>query len=172
MRVPPRSTSIFLLTITVALLCTKVHSLQPTGPILASPNTESSPSNFIFSFNLINNLTTSSYLMIVFPFYPSTITPQSCNILNALSISATSCYNLNAASALVTNPLTINTTAVNNINPNIQSTLTIVMGFSNTLVAGTSYSVQIRLQDNLPAIGALSYSFEMYAISGTGVMLE
>ena len=27
-------------------------------------------------------------------------------------------------------------------------------------------------EDNLPAIGALSQSFEMYTISGTGVMLE
>jgi hypothetical protein len=109
--------------------------------------------------------------MIVFPFYPSSITPQSCNILNTLSLSTTSCYNLNVASSLNPNPLSINTSAVNNINPNIQSILTIVMGFSNTLVAGTSYSVQVRLQDNLPAVGALSQSFEMYTISGTGVML-
>jgi len=171
MRVTQQSISIFLLIIIIALLSSKVHTLQPTGPILASPNTESSPSNFIFNFNLVNNLSRSSYLMIVFPFYPSSITPQSCNILNSLSLTTTSCYNLNVASGLNPNPLTINSTAVNNINPNIQSTLTIVMGFSNTLVAGTSYSVQVRLQDNLPAVGALSQSFEMYTISGTGVML-
>ena len=34
------------------------------------------------------------------------------------------------------------------------------------------YSMQILLQENLPAIGALSQSFEMYAISSTGVMIE
>lgn len=171
MRVTPHTASIFLLLIIIALLSSKVHTLQPTGPVLASPNTESSPSNFIFSFNLINDLSTSSYLMIVFPFYPSSITPQSCNILNTLSLTTTSCYNLNVASGLTPNPLTINTSAVNNINPNIVSTVTIVMSFSNTLTAGTSYSVQVRLQDNLPAVGALSQSFEMYTISGTGVML-
>lgn len=171
MRVTPHTASIFLLLIIIALLSSKVRTLQPTGPVLASPNTESSPSNFIFSFNLINDLSTSSYLMIVFPFYPSSITPQSCNILNTLSLTTTSCYNLNVASGLTPNPLTINASAVNNINPNIVSTVTIVMGFSSTLTAGTSYSVQVRLQDNLPAVGALSQSFEMYTISGTGVML-
>ena len=171
MRVTQHTASIFLLLIIIALLSSKVRTLQPTGPVLASPNTESSPSNFIFSFNLINDLSTSSYLMIVFPFYPSSITPQSCNILNTLSLTTTSCYNLNVASGLTPNHLTINASAVNNINPNIVSTVTIVMGFSSTLTAGTSYSVQVRLQDNLPAVGALSQSFEMYTISGTGVML-
>jgi hypothetical protein len=172
MRVVPYTTSLLIILITLASLNNKVYALQPTGPVLASPNTESSPSNYIFSFNLLNNLATSSYLMVVFPFYPNTITPQSCNILNSLTITTSSCYNLNVASGLISNPLTINTTAVNNINPNIQSTLTIVMAFSQILLAGTSYSIQIRLQDNLPAIGALSQSFEMYTISGTGVMLE
>jgi len=145
-----------LLAMLFALLVNQVRTLQPIAPVVASPNTESSPSNFIFSFELINNLATSSYLMVVFPFYPATITPQSCNLLGTSAYTATSCANLYTASLTNPNPLTINTTAVNNINPNIQSTLTIVMGFSGILLAGTSYSIQVRLQDNLPAIGALS----------------
>lgn len=52
------------------------------------------------------------------------------------------------------------------------STLTIVVGFSGALAANTDYSLQILLEDNLPAVGALSQSLEMYAISSTGVMLE
>ena len=40
------------------------------------------------------------------------------------------------------------------------------------LSKNTEYSMQILLQENLPAIGALSQSFEMYAISSTGVMIE
>jgi len=44
------------------------------------------------------------------------------------------------------------------------------VSFDNTLLASTSYSLQIVLSDNLPAIGALSKSFEMYVISGSGIM--
>jgi len=84
----------------------------------------------------------------------------------------TSCVNLNTASSLVPNPLTINSTAVNNLNPNIQSTLAIVVGFNNVLSSGVTYELQILLSNNLPSIGALSTSFEMYAISGTGIMQE
>ena len=174
MRLPSLPASSCLLLLLLVLFVGQVRSLQPTAPVVASPNTESSPSNFVFSFELINNLSTSSYLMVVLPFYPATITPLSCNLLGPLSslIAATSCANLYTQSLLVANPLSINTTAVNNINPNIQANLTIVMGFNGVLAAGTSHSVQLRLQDNLPAIGALSVSFEMYSISGTGVMLE
>lgn len=110
--------------------------------------------------------------MIVFPFYVVTITPKSCTLLNQMVTTAVTCQNLNLASAASPNPLTINATRVNDINPNVQSSLTIVTSFSDVLVKGTSYSIQIILQDNLPAIGALSESFEMYAMSGTGVMLE
>ena len=146
-----------------------VSSLIPTGPIIASPNTESSPSNFIFSFELADQMLTSSYMMIVFPIFPSTITPFTCTLLNS-SIISTSCINLNTASGSSPNPLTINTTAVNAINPNIQTTLTVVTSFSQPLLAGVAYSLQIILSNNLPSIGALSPSFEMYVISGTGIM--
>lgn len=132
--------------------------LIPTAPIIASPNTESSPSNFIFSFSLTNPLLTTSYLMVVFPIFPSAITPFTCTLLNN-AITSSVCLNLNTASGLSPNPLTINTTAVNNLNPNIQSTLTVVTSFSGTLLAGTAYSLQIILSNNLPSIGALSESF-------------
>lgn len=115
---------------------------------------------------------TTSYMMVVLPIFPSAITPYTCTMLGLISISSTSCVNLNASSAALVNPLTINSTAVNNINPNIQTHLTIVVGFGSILTAGTSYSLQIVLTDNLPSIGALSQSFEMYVISGTGVMQE
>ncbi len=111
--------------------------------------------------------------MVVFPFYSVTIDPKSCTLLNSGTIiKADQCYNLNVASGTNPNPLTINTTVVNELNPNIQSALTVVVGFSDVLVGGTAYSMQIKLTDNLPSIGALSESFEMYAMSGTGVMLE
>jgi len=96
--------------------------------------------------------------MVVFPIYPSPITPFTCTLLNSI-ITTTSCHNLDNASQILINPLTINTTGVNNINPNIQATLTIVVGFSSVLNAGTSYSIQILISDNLPSIGALSTSF-------------
>jgi hypothetical protein len=131
----------------------------PTAPILATPNTEASPSNMVLSFSLTNDLPTSAYLMIVFPFYETTIVPKSCTLLNQMVTTAVTCQNLNLASASVPNPLTINATRVNDLNPNVQSTKTIVTSFSQTLSKGTSYSIQVILQDNLPAIGALSESF-------------
>jgi hypothetical protein len=160
-----------LQTVSLFLLFSLGCGLIPTGPIIASPNTESSPSNFIFSFQLSNAMLTSSYLMIVFPFYPSLITPFTCTLLNSATTS-TSCINLNTASAASPNPLTINATAVTTINPNIQNTLTIVTSFSNSLLPGVTYSLQVILSNNLPSIGALSESFEMYVISGTGIMEE
>jgi hypothetical protein len=96
--------------------------------------------------------------MIVFPIFPSAITPFTCTLLNSAFISK-SCVNLNSATNSLINPLTINTTAVNNINPNIQPTLTVVVSFDNTLLAARSYSIQIVLSNNLPSIGALSQSF-------------
>lgn len=93
--------------------------------------------------------------MVVLPIYPSLITPSSCILLGTTN-TATSCVNLYTASNASPNPLTINTTAVSTINPNIQNTMTIVVGFSSPLSAGVSYSLQIILADNLPAIGALS----------------
>lgn len=155
----------------LSLLLAVAVSLQPVGPIIASPNTESSPSNFIFSFQLDRPLLSTSYLMVVLPIFPSVITPFSCTLLGNSAL-VTSCLNLNLASAASPNPLTINSTAVNALNPNIQSTLTIVVGFSALLPSGTAYSLQIVLANNLPSIGAISSSFEMYAISGTGVMQE
>ena len=90
-----------------------VCPLKPTAPILASPNTESSPSNFIVSISLTNDLPLGAYLMVVIPFYSSTITPKSCTLLNSLSTTASICQNLNLASAAVPNPLTVNTTVAN-----------------------------------------------------------
>lgn len=159
--------------VVVLLFFQGVSSLKPTAPIIATPNTESSPSNFIFSFSLASDLPATGYIMVVFPFYSVTIGPKSCTLLNSGTIiKADQCYNLNVASGTNPNPLTINTTVVNELNPNIQSALTVVVGFSGVLVGGTAYSMQIKLTDNLPSIGALSESFEMYAMSGTGVMLE
>jgi len=94
--------------------------------------------------------------MVVLPLFSSTITPKSCTLLSQLSLTADSCHNLNTASSSSPNPITINTTIVNELNPNIDSTVTIVIGFSGVLSANTDYSIQILLQDNLPAIGALS----------------
>jgi len=110
-------------------------------------------------------------MMIVFPIFPNTITPFTCTLLNS-SITSTSCINLNTASATNPNPLTINNTAVNSINPNIQTALTVVTSFNQPLLAGVAYSLQIILSNNLPSIGALSPSFEMYVISGSGIMME
>ena len=143
----------------IFLLLNGVFTLKPTAPILASPNTESSPSNFIISFSLTNDLPADAYLMIVFPFYSSTITPRTCTLLNSISTTANVCQNLNLASSANPNPLTINTTVASELNANIASTLTIVVGFSAMLNKNTAYSIQILLQDNLPAIGALSHSF-------------
>ena len=159
MRTCPSSPRHILTVLLIALLLVSTEALKPTSPILASPNTESSPSNFIFSFSLTNDLPIGAYLMVVLPFYSSEITPRGCTLLNSLVSTATTCQNLNQATNAVTNPLTINNTVANELNPNIATTLTIVVGFSATLTHSTTYSIQILLQDNLPAIGALSQSF-------------
>lgn len=154
-----KTSSLLCTLLSLLMMASIVACLKPTAPVMASPNTESSPSNFIFSFSLSKELPLDGYLMVVFPFYPSTITPSSCTLLNTLSATATVCQNLNLASSAVPNPLTINSTRVNTINANIPSTLTIVVGFSVLLTTSTSHSVQIKLQDNLPSVGALSQSF-------------
>jgi hypothetical protein len=166
-----------LVTIPVVLLLllsllAPVFCLKPTAPIIASPNTESSPSNFIFSFSLSNDLPTGGYLLIVIPFYSVTLSPKSCTLLNQASLTATLCQNLHTASSASPNPLSINVTVVNELNPNVPSALTIVVSFSGVLTASTPFELQLMLNNNLPAIGALSESFEMYAMSSTGVMLE
>lgn len=112
MRIPFKRSQLIPLLIT-ALLLTTVCPLKPTAPILASPNTESSPSNFIVSISLTNDLPMGAYLMVVIPFYSSTITPKSCTLLNSLSTTASICQNLNLASSAVPNPLTVNTTVAN-----------------------------------------------------------
>ena len=107
-KILPPSLLLFL-----ALLLLTASALRPTAPIVASPNTESSPGNFVIGFSLVNELPAMSYLLVVLPFYTSTITPKSCTLLDSLSLKAISCHNLNTASASSPNPLTINTTVIN-----------------------------------------------------------
>lgn len=163
--------SLIVLLIVVASLIPDASAIIPTSPIIASPNTESSPSNFMMSFQLSNPLPASGYLMVVFPIYSSTVTPTSCLLLGTTNI-ATQCVNLNTASSSSPNPLTINSSSVTTVNVNIVTTKTVVIQFTSSLLAGTTYTIQILVSSILPYINALSANFEMYTMSATGVMIE
>lgn len=149
------------------LLCT-AFSVRPTQPIVVNPNTESSPSNFMFYFNLENPLPTTAYLMVTFSTFTTTAIPISCNVLDNLNLTVSTCVNLNTGG----NAITITQAGVNSVNPNINAGKTVVLQFSSNLLAGTEYKLQIRTNNVLPNIGSITKSFEMYTITGTGVMIE
>lgn len=152
----------------ILILIVSSCSIRPTQPIVVNPNTESSPSNFMFYFNLENPLPTSAYLMITFSTFTTTAVPISCDVLDNLNLTVSTCVNLNTPSSSIT----ITQQGVNSVNPNINAGKTVVLQFNSVLVTGTEYKLQIRTNNVLPNIGSITKSFEMYTITGTGVMIE
>lgn len=138
----------------VFLLSQPCVQLSPTGPILLLPNTGSSPSNFIFPFQLDHTLPIGGYLLIMMPVFTLTIIPSSCTMIIPNQPIQT-CTNL----ATPNTHLTINQTSINNININILPLQTIVIQFNTALLPSLSYSLQIVLQHSLPNLGAISPSF-------------
>ena len=149
------------------VLLVSATTIRPTQPIVVNPNTESSPANLMFYFSLENPLPVSSYLMITFSTF-TTATPISCDVLDNVNLTIPKCVNLNTGG----NDITITQAGVNSVNPNINAVKTVVLQFNSVLAASTEYKIQIRTNNVLPNIGSITKSFEMYTITGTGVMIE
>lgn len=149
------------------VLLVSATTIRPTQPIVVNPNTESSPANLMFYFSLENPLPVSSYLMITFSTF-TTATPISCDVLDNVNLTIPKCVNLNTGG----NDITITQAGVNSVNPNINAVKTVVLQFNSVLAANTEYKIQIRTNNVLPNIGSITKSFEMYTITGTGVMIE
>ena len=147
--------AIFLL---VVLYLPETECIAPSQPIIVSPNTESSPSNFILNFVLQKPLEKTGYLLINFSPLTSTATPKSCIVINSLTgLTISKCLNLDAGSTAGT--LSVNKTWINQINPNILPTKTIAVQFSQDLTSALEYSIQIITDNVLPAIGSITSSF-------------
>ena len=76
--------------------------------------------------------------------------------------------NLNTAGA---DEITITQADINEINPNIYASRTVVVQFSEDLSASTEYKIQIMTDNVLPNIGSITSSLEMYAVTGTGMFI-
>lgn len=139
----------------VCLLITRSTCIKPTQPIVVNPNTESSPSNFMFYFQLEYALPSTGYLMITFSTFTSSALPISCNVLDNAVLTVTKCVNLNAGGNLIT----ITQSGVNGVNPNINAAKTVVMQFNQNLAANTEYKLQIMTNNVLPNIGSITSSF-------------
>ncbi len=105
--------------------------------------------------------------MVTFSTFTTSAIPISCDVLDNLTLSVAKCVNLNSGG----NSITITQSGVNDVNPNINAAKTVVLSFSNTLSPGMQYRLQIRTTNVLPNIGSITKSFEMYTITGTGVMI-
>ena len=158
------------LIVLVLVLCLTLpgSSIRPTRPIMANPNTESSSANFFFYFELEEDLPADGYLMITFTPYITEAEPVTCDMLSHTGNPITTCLNLNTAGS----DITITQPDINDVNPNINATETVVIQFTSTLSAATEYQIQIATDNVLPDIGSITSSFEMYTITGTGVMIE
>lgn len=64
------------------LLFAPALSLVAVAPIELSPNTENSPSVYLFPFKLAKKLPSSGYLLVTFPNYQSAVTPTTCKMVN------------------------------------------------------------------------------------------
>lgn len=115
------------------LLVISVRSIRPTRPIIANPNTESSPANFMFYFMLENPLPSTGYLLITFTPYTTSAIPTSCVMLNSSTLSIPTCVNLNTGG----NAISITQLGINSVNPNINGAKTVVMQFNQNLLANT-----------------------------------
>lgn len=93
--------------------------------------------------------------MITFSTFTTSAIPISCDVLDNLTLTISTCLNLNTAG----NGLTITQAAVNSVNSNINAAKTVVLAFSNVLVVGMQYRVQIRTSNVLPNIGSITKSF-------------
>jgi hypothetical protein len=120
--------------------------------MVVSPNTESSPMNFIINFQLEKALPSTGYLMFTITPLTISVTPYSCVYLGT-GVTVSVCENLNTATTL-----TINQTSINAFNPNIQASLTMVLQFSTNLAAGSSHSIQLMATNVLPSIGSITSS--------------
>ena len=153
----------------IQLLILSTYSVHQTQPIKVNPNTESSPSNFIFYFSLDYTLPSDGYLLVTFSPFTGTADPLSCIMLDHNSTTTTKCVNLNTATS---DDITINQADINEINPNIYASRTVVVQFSEDLSPSTEYKIQIMTDNVLPNIGSITSSLEMYAVTGTGMFIE
>jgi hypothetical protein len=151
----------------VLLLLLPVWSLVPVGPIELSPNTENSPSVYLFPFKLSKNLPKSGYLLITMPNYQTAITPTSCKLVNT-SI-ALECTNFQTPTLT---SLTVTSSSLATACPNIDPMLTMIISSDTDLTAGTSYYLQVILANVIPSTSILSNSFEFYSVSYNSIVYE
>ena len=128
-----KESHLFMTFLLLSMIFSFCHCVIPSRPIVVSPNTESSPSNFIFNFALEKQLESTGYLLISFSPLVSTVSPKSCLVIstNVASLTITNCQNLDTGSSAGT--LTVNKTWIGQINPNILPTQTIAVQFNQNL---------------------------------------
>lgn len=82
------------------LLAVSVSTISQTRPILVNPNTENSPTNFIFYFSLDYDLPSTDYLMITFSSFTSSVIPVSCIVLEHATTETSKCVNLQTGTGI------------------------------------------------------------------------
>jgi len=142
------------------------NALVPSADVKLIPNTENSPSLYLFQFTLSKALPANSYILITMDWYSSNLNPYKCTFVNT-SISA-ACTNL----AVPTFPLTISTTQITKFNSLLPTTKTIAVLVGSNLAVNTVYALQLHLYNVVSAIRKISPSIEMYTVSANGLIYE
>ena len=100
----------------------------------------------------MEDLPADGYLMITFTPYITSADPVTCYMLSHPANPITSCLNLQTAG----DGLTIVQADINDVNPNINSTETVVIQFTSGLTAATEYQIQVSTDNVLPDIGSIT----------------
>lgn len=148
------------------ILLAPVCALIAVGPIEVSPNTENSPSVYLFPFKLSKALPNSGYLLVTFPNYQTAVTPTSCKLVNTSFALACTNFQSPTLSFGVTSAL------LATVNPNISPMLTVIVDSDAALAANTNYYLQVVLTNVIPSTASLSDSFELYSVSYNGIVYE
>ena len=128
------------------LLGVLARGLSPTNEILLYPNTAASPSLYLVSFTLTNELSVGEYLLVNMDWLPSSIDPYHCIMVNeTVSISCT-----NLASPSFT--LTFTYATMLKHNAQLTDTTTLVVKLENILTANTEHHLQIGLLSDVPSL--------------------
>lgn len=153
--------------IKVALVLLPVWCLVPIGPIELSPNTENSPSVYLFPFKLSRSLPQTGYLLITMPNYQTAVTPTSCKLVNT-SVTL-DCTNFQTPTLT---GLTVTASSMATPAPNINPMLTVLVRSDTALAASTNYYLQVVLSNVIPSTNTLSDSFEFYSVSFNSIIYE
>lgn len=129
-RLPSKSYNIMLQIIKAFLFVAPIYAIIAVGPIEVSPNTENSPSVYLFPFKLSKNLPNTGYLLVSFPNYQTAVTPTSCKLVNtSITLACTNFLNP------LLSGLTVTSSSLTVVNPNINSIMTVLIDSDANLVA-------------------------------------